>query len=52
MHHGDRKSAIYATGSAFRGVGIPDCVYQSQQTVTGIIEQLKQRAVVEAEVIE
>jgi oxygen-dependent protoporphyrinogen oxidase len=24
---------LYVTGSAFRGVGVPDCVHQSQQTV-------------------
>jgi protoporphyrinogen/coproporphyrinogen III oxidase len=34
---------IYATGSAFRGVGMPDCVYQSQQTVAKVIERLKAR---------
>lgn len=33
---------IHATGSAFRGVGVPDCIYQSQQTVNKVIEQLKQ----------
>jgi oxygen-dependent protoporphyrinogen oxidase len=33
---------IYITGSAFRGVGMPDCVYQAQQTANKIIEQLYQ----------
>jgi oxygen-dependent protoporphyrinogen oxidase len=40
---------IYATGSAFRGVGMPDCVHQSQQTVNKIVEQLKQATVAKAE---
>jgi len=31
---------LYVTGSAFRGVGMPDCVYQSQQTVTRLVEYL------------
>lgn len=39
---------IYLTGSAFRGVGMPDCVYQSQQTATNIIEHLKQSSVLQA----
>jgi oxygen-dependent protoporphyrinogen oxidase len=33
---------LYVTGSAFRGVGMPDCVYQSQQTASKIIEHLQQ----------
>jgi oxygen-dependent protoporphyrinogen oxidase len=45
-------AGIYVTGSAFRGVGMPDCVYQSQQTVNKIIEQLKQTTVKDAEVRE
>jgi oxygen-dependent protoporphyrinogen oxidase len=43
---------IYVTGSALRGVGMPDCVYQAQQTVNKILEQLKQGALKEAEVME
>jgi oxygen-dependent protoporphyrinogen oxidase len=43
---------IYVTGSAFRGVGMPDCVYQSQQTVNKIMEQLQQTTVAEAEGME
>lgn len=31
---------IYVTGSAFRGVGMPDCVYQSQQTVSKLLQRL------------
>lgn len=42
-------ASIYATGSAFRGVGMPDCVYQAQQTVNKIIEQLKQTMIQEVE---
>jgi oxygen-dependent protoporphyrinogen oxidase len=45
-------AGIYATGSAFRGVGMPDCVYQSQQMANKIIEQLRQTKVKEAEVLE
>ncbi len=44
-------SGIYATGSAFRGVGMPDCVYQSQQTASKIIEHLKQTADAKVEVM-
>lgn len=32
---------IHVTGSAFRGVGMPDCVHQSQLTVQQVIEQLR-----------
>jgi oxygen-dependent protoporphyrinogen oxidase len=39
---------VYLTGSAFRGVGMPDCIYQSQQTVTAIIQHLKQPEVQQA----
>ncbi len=35
---------MYVTGSAFRGVGMPDCVYQAQQTVERLLERLKQDA--------
>lgn len=45
-------AGIYATGSAFRGVGMPDCVNQSQQIVNKIVEQLKQTTVAKAEVME
>jgi oxygen-dependent protoporphyrinogen oxidase len=45
-------AGIYTTGSAFRGVGMPDCVYQSQQTVNKIIEPLEQTTVKETEVME
>lgn len=34
---------IYVTGSAFRGVGIPDCVHQAQQTAGQVWEHLKHR---------
>jgi oxygen-dependent protoporphyrinogen oxidase len=43
---------IYTSGSAFRGVGLPDCIYQSQQTVNRIINQLQQTAIKEAEAIQ
>ena len=34
---------LYVTGSAYRGVGMPDCVHQSQQTAEKLIsEQLEQ----------
>lgn len=35
---------MYVTGSAFRGVGMPDCVHQAQQTVDKLLERLKQNA--------
>jgi oxygen-dependent protoporphyrinogen oxidase len=36
-------SGIYLTGSAYRGIGIPDCVHQSQQTAKRIIHDIKTR---------
>jgi oxygen-dependent protoporphyrinogen oxidase len=42
-------AGVYVTGSAIRGVGLPDCVYQAQQTVNKIMEQLKQIAFEESE---
>ncbi|MBI1279201.1 MAG: protoporphyrinogen oxidase [Anaerolineaceae bacterium] len=38
----DLPQAIYVTGAAFRGVGMPDCVYQSQQAVTKILKHVEQ----------
>jgi oxygen-dependent protoporphyrinogen oxidase len=43
--HLDRVSAIennlppgvYVTGSAYRGIGIPDCVHQAQQTIQQVL---------------
>lgn len=32
---------FYVTGSPYRGVGMPDCVYQSQQTAAAIMDTLK-----------
>ena len=32
---------LYLTGSAYRGVGIPDCVHQAQQTATIVTAQQK-----------
>ncbi len=32
---------LYLTGSAFRGIGIPDCVQYATQTVDQIIEQVR-----------
>ncbi len=43
--------SIYLTGAAFRGVGMPDCVYQSQQVVAKILEALGQLALKQVEVI-
>lgn len=31
---------LYVTGSAYRGVGMPDCVHQSQQTVDKVFSNL------------
>jgi oxygen-dependent protoporphyrinogen oxidase len=33
---------VHVTGSAFRGVGLPDCVHQAQQTVTDLLQGLRQ----------
>jgi protoporphyrinogen/coproporphyrinogen III oxidase len=49
--HLDRVSAIetaapaglYLTGSAFRGVGIPDCVHQAQETIIQLLEYFTSR---------
>ena len=30
---------IYVTGSPYRGIGIPDCVHQAQQTVARLVDQ-------------
>ncbi|MAU09072.1 MAG: protoporphyrinogen oxidase [Anaerolineaceae bacterium] len=51
--HLDRVAAIeaalpkglYVTGSPYRGVGMPDCVHQSQQTVEKLLANLKERQV-------
>jgi protoporphyrinogen/coproporphyrinogen III oxidase len=43
---------VYVSGSAFRGVGLPDCIYQSQQTVNRMINQLQQTSINEAEAIQ
>jgi oxygen-dependent protoporphyrinogen oxidase len=37
-------SGLYVAGSAYRGVGLPDCVHQSQQTAEKVIDCLKQAA--------
>jgi len=37
-------AGLYVTGSPYRGVGMPDCVHQSQQTVETIFSSLMQRA--------
>jgi protoporphyrinogen/coproporphyrinogen III oxidase len=35
---------VYLTGSAYRGVGLPDCVHQSQQIAARLIREHKERA--------
>jgi oxygen-dependent protoporphyrinogen oxidase len=35
-------SGIFLTGSAYRGVGIPDCVHQSQRVASRVVEMLSQ----------
>jgi oxygen-dependent protoporphyrinogen oxidase len=35
---------IYLTGSPYRGIGIPDCVYQSEHTVRRVFETCQQHA--------
>lgn len=34
---------IYVTGSPYRGIGIPDCVYQAQNTAKGVLDGLRSR---------
>lgn len=36
-------AGLYVTGSAYRGIGIPDCVYQAQQTAQRVVSELKER---------
>lgn len=43
---------IYLTGSAFRGIGMPDCVYQAQQTINKMFEKLQSIAIRNGESIE
>ncbi|MCQ3932573.1 MAG: protoporphyrinogen oxidase [Chloroflexi bacterium] len=42
----DLPQRIAVTGSAFRGVGMPDCISQSQQTVSKLLEKIQQSEVV------
>ena len=32
------------SGSPYRGIGIPDCVHQAEQTVNAVLEALDRRA--------
>lgn len=36
----DCPAGVYLTGSPYRGVGIPDCIHQAQQTAAKVMEQL------------
>lgn len=50
--HLDRVAAIeaalpaglYVTGSPYRGIGIPDCVHQGQETARKALERIRQKA--------
>lgn len=33
---------IFVTGSPYRGVGIPDCVHQGQQTAAKVIQKISE----------
>lgn len=33
-------SQVYVTGSPYRGIGIPDCVHQAQETVAELVEKV------------
>lgn len=33
-------AGLYVTGSPYRGIGIPDCIHQGQQTALAVIERL------------
>lgn len=35
---------LYFTGSAFRGVGIPDCIHQGQQTAEQLIKSVQKKS--------
>lgn len=37
-------AGIHVTGSPYRGIGIPDCVHQGQQTANQVIKQLQARS--------
>jgi protoporphyrinogen/coproporphyrinogen III oxidase len=37
---------IHVTGSAYRGIGLPDCVHQAQQTAEAVVKALKDERVV------
>jgi oxygen-dependent protoporphyrinogen oxidase len=41
-------SGIYLTGSAYRGVGLPDCVHQAQQIVKKMLQEFEQKNSIEA----
>lgn len=38
-------AGVYVTGSAYRGVGMPDCVYQSQQVAHKVFTEISEREV-------
>lgn len=39
---------LHVSGGAYRGVGMPDCVYQSRETVRRIIERIRQMQTTES----
>lgn len=41
-------SGLYVTGSPYRGIGIPDCVHQAQQTATQLWSSLSTRPIPES----
>ena len=43
-------SGVYVTGGAYRGVGMPDCVYQARCAVERILDEIKQSTHASAEV--
>ena len=38
-------SGLYVTGSPYRGIGIPDCVHQAQQTVAALLQKVSEKGV-------
>lgn len=48
----DLPRGIAVTGSAFRGVGMPDCISQSQQTVSKLLEKFQELVAIQSEVME
>jgi len=38
-----RFPGLFLTGSAYRGIGVPDCIHQGEETANDIIDYCKQQ---------